>query len=85
MFEALATADSASPGWLHRDLDSDRRATVGSVVGQADQLGQLVGGPPLGALATRTSIPVALLVSAVIFAPAVALFARIRPPAAPPD
>ncbi|MBA8795908.1 DHA3 family tetracycline resistance protein-like MFS transporter [Friedmanniella endophytica] len=75
-----AVAEPVQNAWLHRDLDPATRATVGSVVTQADALGQVAGGPPLGALATRTSIPLALLVAAVVQAPTVALFARLGRP-----
>ena len=51
-------------GLARRNLDSSTRATVLSMNSQANAIGQVVGGPPLGALATRTSIPVALLVAA---------------------
>ena len=49
-----------------------------SMNSQANAIGQVVGGPPLGALATRASIPVALLVSAAVQAPSVVAFLRIR-------
>ncbi|WP_156415401.1 hypothetical protein [Terrabacter sp. Soil811] len=45
---------------------------------QANAIGQVTGGPPLGALATRTSIPVALLVAAVVQLPSVLAFLRVR-------
>jgi len=64
--------------WLNRHLDPATRATVLSMNGQADAIGQVAGGPPLGALASRTSIPVALLVASVVQAPAVAALLRVR-------
>lgn len=64
--------------WLNRNLESASRATVLSMNSQANAIGQVAGGPPLGALATRTSIPVALLVSAAVQLPSVLAFLRIR-------
>jgi len=64
--------------WLNRNLESSSRATVLSMNSQANAIGQVAGGPPLGALATRTSIPVALLVAAVVQLPSVLAFLRVR-------
>jgi DHA3 family tetracycline resistance protein-like MFS transporter len=63
--------------WLNRQLESKSRATVLSMNGQADAIGQVVGGPPLGGLATLTSIPVALIGSAVLMAPAAGIYLRL--------
>lgn len=62
--------------WLNRNVGSRTRATVGSMMGQADALGQVVGGPALGALASLAGVPVALLVAAGVQAPTAALYAR---------
>jgi MFS family permease len=70
--------------WLNRNLDSRVRATVLSMDGQANAIGQVVGGPPLGLLANKTSVPVALIASALLLTPTVAIFARLRRPTAPP-
>jgi hypothetical protein len=68
--------------WLNRHVDSSVRATVLSLDSQANAMGQVVGGPPLGLLAGRTSVRLALVVSAGILAPSVAIFAV---PADEPD
>jgi hypothetical protein len=65
--------------WLNRNLSSRTRATVISMTSQLDAVGQVVGGPPLGALANRTSTSTALVASALVLAPAVVLYARLRP------
>lgn len=62
--------------WLNRNLPSRTRATVISMTAQLDAVGQVVGGPPLGLLATRTSTSTALLASAILLTPAVLLYAR---------
>ncbi|MEO7058709.1 MAG: MFS transporter, partial [Lapillicoccus sp.] len=69
---AGAVAAPVRSAWLNRHLDSRSRATVISMNGQLDAVGQVVGGPPLGALANRTSTSAAMVVSAVVLAPAVA-------------
>ncbi|MEV4280652.1 MFS transporter [Actinoplanes xinjiangensis] len=75
---ARALSGPLQSAWLNRGIDPSSRATVLSVNSQFDAIGQVVGGPPLGALAGRTSIPVALLVSAGLLAPAAWILARLR-------
>jgi DHA3 family tetracycline resistance protein-like MFS transporter len=66
-------------GWLNRHVDSRSRATVISMVSQANAIGQVAGGPPLGALG-RTSLRGALLVSGLIWLPIPLLYLRLRVP-----
>jgi DHA3 family tetracycline resistance protein-like MFS transporter len=67
---ARAVAAPVQGSWLNRSLEPGTRATVLSIVSQADAVGQTAGGPPLGLLATRTSIPVAMLMSSALLVPA---------------
>jgi len=62
--------------WLNQSLDSSNRATLFSVDGQADALGQIVGGPVIGVVASGISIRAALLSSAALLGLALPLFAR---------
>ncbi len=62
--------------WLNRSLDSANRATLFSVDGQADALGQIVGGPIIGVVASGISIRAALVGSAALLSLALPLFAR---------
>jgi MFS transporter, DHA3 family, tetracycline resistance protein len=62
--------------WLNRSLDSSNRATLFSVDGQADALGQIVGGPIIGVVASGISIRAALVGSAALLTLALPLFAR---------
>jgi DHA3 family tetracycline resistance protein-like MFS transporter len=55
--------------WANMHIDSRVRATVLSMQSQTDAIGQIVGGPPLGALGERR-LPLAFLTSAVILSPA---------------
>jgi MFS family permease len=63
--------------WLNRNLDSASRATVISMTGQANAIGQVAGGPALGWIGSSVSIRAALLASAFVLTPAVALYARL--------
>ncbi|HEV2035226.1 MAG TPA: MFS transporter [Candidatus Dormibacteraeota bacterium] len=62
--------------WLNQSLDSANRATLFSVDGQADALGQIVGGPMIGVVASGVSIRAALVGSAALLGLALPLFAR---------
>jgi DHA3 family tetracycline resistance protein-like MFS transporter len=47
-------------GWINKQIKSRVRATVLSIWGQMDAIGQIVGGPILGTVATAFSIPAAM-------------------------
>ena len=63
--------------WLNRHLDPATRATVISLSGQANSIGQVPGGLALGWVANRMTIGAALLGSALILSPTVALYQRM--------
>jgi DHA3 family tetracycline resistance protein-like MFS transporter len=81
--------DTAAPiltVWLVTATSSESRATVFSIQAQADALGQIAGGPPVGLVAERRSTGAGLSVAGIFLLPAVALFAladRRRPAAVP--
>ena len=62
--------------WLNQNTESRVRATVNSVVGQADAVGEVVGGPAIGAIGALSSLRWALGASAVLLAPALGLYAH---------
>jgi hypothetical protein len=63
--------------WLNaRISDSSVRATVLSLAGQADAIGQTAGGPVLGAVGNIWGIGSALAAGAVALVPAAALYTR---------
>jgi MFS family permease len=64
--------------WINHGLDSRSRATVNSIGSQVDALGQVVGGPGIGALATVGTVPTAMVAAALVRLPAAALFALAR-------
>lgn len=69
-----AVAAPVEAAWLNRELRPEIRATVLSMNGQVNAIGEVLGGPPLGALASRTSVATALVVSAGLLSPVVAIY-----------
>jgi DHA3 family tetracycline resistance protein-like MFS transporter len=68
--------------WLNQHLPARVRATVLSLVGQADALGQVAGGPVVGVVGLR-SLRAALVFSGLILTPALLLYSRgLQTPAA---
>ena len=55
---------------MNQRLDSDVRATILSMIAQAEAIGQVVGGLAIGALANVISVPLALLVCGGLLTPA---------------
>jgi MFS transporter, DHA3 family, tetracycline resistance protein len=63
--------------WLNRQItDSSVRATVISIAGQADAIGQTGGGPGLGAIGNAFGLRAALVAGGLVLAPAIALYGR---------
>ncbi len=62
--------------WVNQHTESSVRATVISMSSQIDALGQILGGPIVGAIGLALGIPVALTICAVILATALPLLIR---------
>lgn len=62
--------------WQTQHIDPEVRATVLSISGQTDALGQIAGGPALGAIGTYVSLRAALVTAGAILLPALLLFVR---------
>lgn len=62
--------------WVNQRLDSQVRATVISMSGQADAVGQILGGPLLGAIATLATTRVEMVGAAAMLVPVLWLYAR---------
>ncbi len=83
---ALATYWSASilretnqpiyTAWLAQNIDAKVRATVISLSGQIDAIGQIAGGPVIGVIGTLVSIRAALVSTAALLSPTLLLFVR---------
>jgi MFS transporter, DHA3 family, tetracycline resistance protein len=63
--------------WLNRNLDASTRATVSSMTGQANSIGQVGGGLALGWVGNAVSIQAALIASAFVLSPTIALYRRL--------
>jgi DHA3 family tetracycline resistance protein-like MFS transporter len=64
--------------WVNQQIDSKVRATVLSMAGQVDAVGQVAGGPILGAIGRAFSLSTALWVSAATLATSIPLYQRLR-------
>jgi DHA3 family tetracycline resistance protein-like MFS transporter len=63
--------------WLNQSItESSVRATVMSIVSQADAVGQWTGGPAIGAVGNVFGLRAALVLGASLLSPAVGLYAR---------
>jgi hypothetical protein len=62
--------------WVNRGLDPSSRATVLSMVSQADAAGQTLGGPAMGVLASLRTVRTALVAAAVLYSPSLVVFGR---------
>jgi DHA3 family tetracycline resistance protein-like MFS transporter len=69
------SADPVMTVWLVSATKPDARATVFSIQAQADALGQIAGGPPVGLVAQRRSLGAGISAAGLFLLPAVALFA----------
>jgi len=61
--------------WLTQNVEAKVRATVISLWGQIDALGQIAGGPPVGYIGDVFSVRAALVVSSIILSPVLLLLA----------
>jgi len=62
--------------WVNRGIDPAVRATVLSVIGQMDAIGQTLGGPLIGSMATRFGLRAAMIVASLFLSPQLALYLR---------
>ncbi len=62
--------------WINLYVESDVRATVLSIQGQSDALGQIAGGPVVGAIGLASSVRTAISVSGVMLLPILLVFRR---------
>lgn len=60
--------------WINPHIDSNVRATVFSMAGQVDAVGQIAGGPGVGYIGNAWSIRAALVAGGVLLSPVLLLF-----------
>ncbi|MBL8103058.1 MAG: MFS transporter [Anaerolineales bacterium] len=68
--------DPLASAWVNQKLDSETRATIHSMTGQVDAVGQMAGGPSVGLVARSLSVAAAITSSALLLAPAMFLVNR---------
>jgi len=62
--------------WVNKKLDSNVRATVHSMFGQVDAIGQVVGGPIVATIAAVSSAVASLVTSSLLLSPALLFINR---------
>lgn len=62
--------------WVNRGLEPSTRATINSAASQMDGMGQIFGGPVLGAIGAVRSVAAAIVTAAALRIPAVFLLRR---------
>jgi MFS transporter, DHA3 family, tetracycline resistance protein len=73
-----ALASPLASAWVNRTIeDSSVRATVLSIVNQADAVGQVAGGPAIGAIGSSVGLRPALALGAAALTPTLALYGRV--------
>ncbi len=62
--------------WINQHVDSRVRATIFSIMGQADACGQAVGGPIFGAIGRIVSLRAAMVTAGALLSPVLPIFMR---------
>ncbi|NGT60633.1 tetracycline efflux MFS transporter TetA(P) (plasmid) [Clostridium perfringens] len=60
--------------WLNGHIDDNSRATVLSINGQMNSLGQILGGPIIGIIATNISVSIGIACTSLLVTPVLVLY-----------
>jgi len=60
--------------WINQNVTEKIRATVFSICSQADAIGQIVGGPILGAIAAFVAIKISIIIAGLLLVPNILLY-----------
>ena len=60
--------------WLNGHIDDNSRATVLSINGQMNSLGQILGGPIIGIIDTKISVSIGIVCTSLLVAPVLVLY-----------
>lgn len=60
--------------WLNGHIDDSARATVLSINGQINALGQILGGPIIGVIATKISVSIGIASTSLLLTPILVLY-----------
>jgi sugar phosphate permease len=63
--------------WLNQNIKSRSRATVLSIMGQSDAVGQAGGGPLVDLVGTRYTLRAAMIFSGILILPILGVFAKL--------
>lgn len=63
-------SDPLRTAWINQKLDPETRATVHSLFGQVDAVGQITSGPLIGVIASAISVRLAVSLSGMLLSPA---------------
>lgn len=74
--KSFIAVDAVTSAWTVRQIHPDVRATVLSFRGTLNGVGQVAGGPPVGAIGSLFGIRTALTASALLLLPTVVLYRR---------
>lgn len=69
-------AEPLQTAWINKKLDSRVRATVHSMFGQVDAIGQVMGGPIVAVIAAASSAVTSLITSGLLLMPAMFFVSR---------
>ncbi len=75
---ARAIRNPLMEAWVNQHTESKVRATVLSIQGQADALGQIAGGPVVGAVGLLSSVRAAITLSALMLLPIIPVFRQTQ-------
>jgi DHA3 family tetracycline resistance protein-like MFS transporter len=64
--------------WINQKLDSRVRATIHSMFGQVDAIGQITSGPTVGLIANLLSVRLAVAISGLLLSPALFFIRRVN-------
>jgi len=78
LVQARGGVDALYAPWVTKQIEPQVRATVLSMWGQMNAIGQMVGGPLVGALATITTLSIGYASTALLLLPVPFLFEWIR-------
>ncbi|RBR32542.1 tetracycline efflux MFS transporter TetA(P) [Enterococcus cecorum] len=69
-----AINDPIFNAWLNNHIDDSARATILSMNGQINALGQIIGGPIIGIIATKFSISIGIACTSLLVTPVLVLY-----------
>ena len=62
--------------WINQQAESRIRATIHSMSGQVDAVGQILGGPVIGLIGSKISVQAALTASSILLLPTLPLYIK---------